>query len=56
MICEYKIHDIGQTIITNVCDDTTKVIPWGQMDYMFFGFISIMVFALFYCVYKIATT
>ena len=36
MTCLQKTNDIGQTIVHNICANTTATIPWGSADWVAF--------------------
>lgn len=32
--CIVKAHNFGDTVVHNVCAGTSKIIPWGHLDYI----------------------
>lgn len=42
--CIEHTNDFGQTVVHNICNGTTQVVPWGSMDWV--GVIGISAFGV----------
>lgn len=53
--CIKLVQGIGQNAYYNICNESAYVVPWGQMDWVFFIFGTVVIVAIGILLYNIYT-